>query len=129
MRTIHLGIIGCGQMGRELARDVSRWHHLTEPAAKQEIVAICEYSGGEQEWRHLNMGYQSASRSISGQIFEFGFTDSILQMWAAYIYELVHGHPLKRFAGCVTPDETAQSHVLFTAALVSEKQGRTVSLD
>jgi predicted dehydrogenase len=93
------------------------------------LLQVLEYHGGEQEWRQLDMGYQSAFRSITGQIFEFGFTDSILQMWATYIYELVHGHPLKRFAGCVTPEETAQSHVLFTAALASEQQGRTVSLD
>ncbi len=43
------------------------------------------------------------------------------QMWAAFLYELVQGKPLKKFAGCVTPDETALSHRLFTAALASHK--------
>jgi len=93
------------------------------------LLQVLDYRGGEQEWRHVDMGYQSTFRSITGQIFEFGFTDSILQMWAAYFYELVHGHPLKRFAGCVTPEETALSHVLFTAALASEKHGRTICSD
>ena len=93
------------------------------------LLQVLEYRGGEQEWRHVDMGYQSAFRSITGQIFEFGFTDSILQMWAAYFYELVHGQPLKQFAGCVKPEETALSHVLFTAALSSEKQGRGIRLD
>ena len=49
-------------------------------------------------------------------------------MWAAFLYELAHGRPLKRFAGCVTPREAALSHSLFTAALESQKTGATVSL-
>jgi predicted dehydrogenase len=93
------------------------------------LLQVLEYRNGEQEWRHVDMGYQSAFQSITGPIFEFGFTDSILQMWAAYFYELVHGHPLKPFAGCVKPEETALSHALFTAALSSERQGRRISLD
>ena len=53
----------------------------------------------------------------------------MLQMWAAFLHELVHGKPAKRFAGCVTPDETATSHRLFTAALDSQRQASTVALD
>jgi hypothetical protein len=93
------------------------------------LLQVLEYRGGEQEWRQVDMGYQSAFQSITGPIFEFGFTDSILQMWAAFFYELVHGQPLRQFAGCVKPEETALSHVLFTAALASEKQGRGICLD
>ncbi len=93
------------------------------------LLQVLEYRGGQQDWRHVDMGYQPAFHSITGQIFEFGFSDSILQMWAAYFYELIHGQPLNRFAGCVTPEETGLSHTLFTAALDSEKLGQTIFID
>ena len=58
-----------------------------------------------------------------------GFSDSILQMWAAFLYELTRGRPVKRFAGCVTPDEAALSHRLFTAALESQRAVATVPVE
>jgi predicted dehydrogenase len=82
-------------------------------------LEVLEYAGGESAWGHWDTGHESAFKTITGPIFEFGFTDSILQMWAAFVYELVQGRPLKRFAGCVTPQEVAISHRLFTAALTS----------
>jgi len=86
-------------------------------------IQILDYSnGGEQAWQVIDMGHETAFKSITGGIFEFGFSDSILQMWAAFLYELAHGAPLKRFAGCVTPEETALSHSLFTAALESQRE-------
>ena len=42
-------------------------------------------------------------------------------MWAAFLYELATGKPVAKFAGCVTPDEAAFSHRLFTAALASQR--------
>ena len=33
-----------------------------------------------------------------------------------------HGKPIRPFAGCVTPQETALSHKLFTAALESQRE-------
>ena len=77
--------------------------------------------GGEQIWGQIDMGHETAFKSITGGIFEFGFSDAILQMWAAFLYELEHGHRLTKFAGCVTPEETALSHRLFTAALISHR--------
>lgn len=92
-------------------------------------IQILDYShGGEQAWQQIDMGHETAFKSITGGIFEFGFSDSMLQMWAAYLYELAHGHPLTKFAGCVTPDETALSHRLFTAALESHRDRRTVDI-
>ncbi|MFA5291736.1 MAG: hypothetical protein WC496_01730 [Phycisphaerae bacterium] len=67
-------------------------------------------------------------KSITGGIFQAGFSDSILQMWAAFLYELYHGKPISKFAGCVTPDEAALSHKLFTAALESQKKNTVVSI-
>jgi predicted dehydrogenase len=92
-------------------------------------LELLEYRGDEQAWQHLDMGYETAFKTITGGIFEFGFSDAILQMWASYVYELTKGQPLKLFAGCVTPEETALSHRLFTAALESQRQSRAVSLD
>ena len=82
--------------------------------------------GGEQNWEQIQTGYEPAFKAITGPIFEFGFSDSILQMWAAFLYELVRGQPLKQFAGCVKPEETALSHRLFTAALESQRLSTTV---
>lgn len=92
-------------------------------------IDILDYtSGKEQAWQQIDMGHETAFKSITGGIFEFGFSDSILQMWAAFLYELVHGKPIKKFAGCVTPEETALSHRLFTAALESQRDGATVTI-
>lgn len=88
-------------------------------------LEIMEYAGGEQAWQVIDMGHEMAYKSITGGIFEAGFSDSILQMWAAFLYELEHGKPPGKFAGCVTPQEAALSHRLFTAALKSEKNNST----
>ena len=82
-------------------------------------LELLEYAGGEPVWGHVQTGHETAFKTITGPIFEFGFPDAILQMWAAFLHELVCGQPLKRFAGCVTLEEVALSHRLFTAALAS----------
>ena len=87
-----------------------------------------EYRGGEQAWQTIDMGHEMAYTSLTGGIFEAGFSDSILQMWAAFLYELEHGAPIRRFAGCVTPEEAAWSHRLFTAALESYSTRRVVQV-
>jgi len=91
-------------------------------------VQLLEYHGGEQVWGQIDMGYEAAFPTITGGIFEFGFTDAVLQMWAAFLHEMSTGKPIKKFAGCVTPQETALSHRLFTAALESQKNTATVSV-
>lgn len=93
-------------------------------------IRIMDYTAGkDQAWQEIDMGNETAFKSITGSIFEFGFSDSILQMWASYLYELIHGKPIKKFAGCVTPEETALSHKLFTAALESQTARTTVNID
>ncbi len=82
--------------------------------------------GGRQSWEETDLGSQSAYPSITGPIFEFGFSDAIQQMWAAFLDELVHGRDeMRRPFFCVTPLEAAFTHDLFTAALASHA-GRTV---
>ena len=84
---------------------------------------LLEYTGGEQGWKQIDMGWTPTFKGITGGIFEFGFTDAIQQMWAAFLYELTEGKPKSRFAACVTPDEVALTHRLFTAALRSQAKG------
>jgi len=77
--------------------------------------------GGPQEWRVVDLGSQSAYETISGPVFEFGFSDAILQMWAAYLDELAHGREgMRQPFHCVTPEEATVSHRVFTAALRSQ---------
>jgi predicted dehydrogenase len=85
--------------------------------------------GREQAWHVMDVPYQSAYATITGRIFEFGFSDAILQMWAAFCDELTHGPEIKQPFYCATIDETAASHQLFTAALESQRSGQTIWLD
>jgi predicted dehydrogenase len=92
-------------------------------------VKMMDYSsGGEQVWTVVDVPYQTAYPTITGGIFEFGFSDSILQMWAAFCDEIANGTEMRQPLHCVTPEETAVSHALFTAALQSQKTGETVKL-
>lgn len=105
-------------------RASARWSS-TNP----KMLEVMHYTpGGPQTWGQVQTGYEPAFKTITGNIFEFGFTDSIQQMWAAFIYELTNGKPLSRFAACVTPQEAALSHKLFTAALQSQRERTTVAL-
>lgn len=79
--------------------------------------------GGEQAWEHLDLGHASAYPTLTGGIFEFGFSDAILQMWAAYLDELEHGADgMRGRFRCVLPPETAETHRIFTRALESQAE-------
>jgi predicted dehydrogenase len=82
--------------------------------------------GGPQEFRSEDLGYETIFPCITGGIFEFGFTDAILQMWAAFIEELVTSNSGK--FGCATPEETYRSHVILTAALKSHRDKTVVDI-
>lgn len=86
-------------------------------------LEILEYTGGDQVWGQTETGHDTAFKTITGPIFEFGFSDAVLQMWAAFLHEWGHGRPPSRFAGCVTAAEVSLSHRLFTAALASHRRG------
>ena len=91
-------------------------------------IWILQYSCTEQAWQKIDLGSETAYKVISGGIFEFSFSDAILQMWAAYLYELENKKPPSKFSGCMTPSEVALSHRLFTAALESHKNSNTEKL-
>jgi len=84
-------------------------------------------SGAPQAWQVLDLGSESAYPHITGAIFEFGFSDAILQMWAAFVDELAHGRDgMRQPFHCATPEEAAATHRLFTAALESQRRGAVV---
>lgn len=82
--------------------------------------------GREQVWQRIDLGYQMPFQTITGGIFEAGFPDCFLQMWAAYAAERA-GALGPRF-GCATPEEALLSHELFAAALESHKNKTVVKL-
>ncbi|MDX2066384.1 MAG: Gfo/Idh/MocA family oxidoreductase [Fimbriimonadaceae bacterium] len=79
----------------------------------------------DQVWSALATGSQSTYPSVTGPIFEFGFSDAIQQMWANYLVELHGDTPV---FGCVTPHEARLSHQLFTAALRSHSLKQEIAL-
>jgi len=76
---------------------------------------------GRQVWERLETGSQSAFRTVTGPIFEFGFADAILQMWAAFLAE--RAGVLGDRLGCATPAEALAAHEVFAAALRSAVSG------
>jgi predicted dehydrogenase len=82
--------------------------------------------GKEQLWQKTDLGFNGPFPTITGGIFEPGFPDCFLQMWAAYIAERA-GKLDGRF-GCVTPEEAVRSHELFEAALRSQETKSSVIL-
>ncbi len=83
--------------------------------------------GKEQIWQRTDLGHQMAFPTITGGIFEAGFPDCFLQMWAAYAAE--RAGALGNKMGCVTPDEAVKSHELFAAALESHSNKKVVELE
>lgn len=72
----------------------------------------------EQAWSELDVGSQSVWPTVTGGIFESGFSDSILQMWAAFLAERI-GALGDRF-GCATVPEAVRTHEIYSAALESQ---------
>jgi predicted dehydrogenase len=95
----------------------------------KQIASLPYTPGGVQAWHVADAPYKSAYATITGGIFEFGFSDSILQMWAAFCDELVHNNTTRQPFHCATPEEAGNSHILFTAALASNRTGQTIPID
>ena len=82
--------------------------------------------GKEQSWNRIIIGYKPMLPTITGPIFEFGFTDSMQQMLGAFMLEY-SGEKVP--FGLFTPEETEMSHKLSTAALESHYNRTVVALD
>ena len=92
-------------------------------------LEIMEYDRAKQQaWQTLDLGYDSVYKTVTGGIFEFGFSDSILQMMAAFFDQVGKGNDAQLPFGCATPEETAATHEIFTAALESQKRHETIAI-
>jgi predicted dehydrogenase len=94
--------------------------------AEPKTVRRFRVHDGRQAWERVEVGSQSAFPTITGGIFEFGFSDAVLHMWAAFLAERA-GALDGRF-GCATPREALDSHRIFAAALRSRESQRAEPL-
>ena len=81
--------------------------------------------GREQVWQHLERAVSPLADGDRAN-FEIGFSDAILQMWAAYLAER-EGALGDRF-GCVTPAEALAAHEILHAAQESGVMRSVVTL-
>ncbi|HEY3783345.1 MAG TPA: Gfo/Idh/MocA family oxidoreductase [Fimbriimonadaceae bacterium] len=82
--------------------------------------------GTEQSWRRIDLGFQTPFKTTTGGIFEAGFTDCFLQMWASYLAE--REGKLGSAFGCVTVDEAVLAHSVCAAALESQRTRNSVEV-
>jgi predicted dehydrogenase len=96
----------------------------------KEIRTLAYTPGDEQAWQCLDLPHAPPYPTITGSIFEFGFSDALLQMFAAFIDELVHGTDgMQQPFACATLEEALASHRLFTAALQSQRERSVVEIE
>jgi predicted dehydrogenase len=95
--------------------------------AEPKLVKRFAVRDGRQLWEHVEIGSQSAFATATGGIFEFGFSDAILQMWAAFLAE--RAGALGDRLGCVTPQEALVAHEILHAAQESGASGAAITLD
>ena len=88
-------------------------------------IHFTKNDGREQAWSRLVVGSKPAYPTITGSIFEFGFSDSLLQMFAAFVCEM---RDLPCPFACFKPEEAKLSHRVLTAALLSQKEKRGVAI-
>jgi len=91
-------------------------------------LEVLNYEKGEQTWRRIDTGYETAFKTITGSVFEFGAPGAFMQMMAAFMYELENGRPLSLATACPKPEEMLWCHRLFTAALKSQESSNTVEV-
>jgi predicted dehydrogenase len=82
--------------------------------------------GHEQVWERTDLGFDTPFKAITGAIFEPGFPDILMQMWAAFLAERA-GLLGERF-GCATPDEAVAHHEMWAAALKSQASQTVATL-
>ena len=50
MKTLKLGVIGGGLMGREMASAIGRWAALTDAPVRLELTAVCDLVDKVRDW-------------------------------------------------------------------------------
>jgi predicted dehydrogenase len=84
------------------------------------------HRGREQSWSRTDLGFEMDFGAITGAVFEPGFPDILMQMWASFLCERA-GLLGDRF-GCATPDEAVAQHQIWEAALESHSKRAVVAL-
>lgn len=82
--------------------------------------------GKEQTWEKTDLGFGMPFKTITGGIFEPGFPDILMQMWAAFLAE--RAGVLGDKFGCATPDEAVAHHEIWEAALNSQREAKVVRI-
>jgi predicted dehydrogenase len=124
------------RLARSMPGEMNTWYlyiNGTKASARFSLknprcLQLLEYTGGEQAWQNIDMGFDTPYKTITGSIFEFGTLDAFMQMLAAFMYELSHDKPLSKIAACPTIQEMHGCHRLFTAALQSHRTANVVSI-
>ncbi len=94
----------------------------------KDTKAFWTFSNGEEQWwKRTDLGFQMPFDTITGGIFEAGFPDCFMQMFAAYVAER-EGFLGDRF-GCATPEEATDSHRVFRAAIGSQSSKHVIPVD
>ena len=117
--TLHTKRIAPGEMNTWFLNVYGLKRSMAFSTKYPKTLRVLDYDpdNGVQAWQEIDVGYKSAYPAITGGIFEFGFSDALLQMWAAFCDELEHGQNMTGPLACVTPGEARESHRIFTEAL------------
>lgn len=101
----------------------------TKNPKEVQVFAIVDVPGigREQSWQRIDAGSQSVWPTVTGANFEAGFSDAILQMWAAFLAERLGA--LGTGFGTVRPEEAALTHRIFAAAIEAHEGGTWVALE
>ncbi len=92
-----------------------------------QTMQIFGFLDGEQAWSEVQPGHRSVWPTVTGAIFEFGFPDALLQMWAAYLAE--RAGALGDGFAMATPQEALMAHRVFAAALESNRSESSVAVE
>ena len=92
----------------------------------KEPKTLWTFTRAEQGWTKVDLGFATPFKTVTGGIFEPGFPDVILQMWAAFLAE--RAGVLGEKFGCVTVREAVTSHQVFAAALESQRTKRAIEV-
>ncbi|MGH7145286.1 MAG: Gfo/Idh/MocA family protein [Planctomycetota bacterium] len=134
--TVRIERIAPGEMDTWYLEILGTQYSVRFSTKNPKCLESMEYTPGqEQTWRRVDVGFSTLYPTITGAIFEFGFCDSLQQMWATYLAEVAAqlGTPPPKLHdplfGCVRPDETARHHAILTAALQSEATGQVIAVE
>jgi predicted dehydrogenase len=81
--------------------------------------------GQDQLWERTDLGFEMDFGAVTGAVFEPGFADILMQMWASFLSE--RAGALGARLACATPDEAVAQHEAWSAALASHAQQAVVA--